>query len=121
MAGRPCGPLTHVRERDAALAAGRALRNAGLGVGALAATACLTGGTTALQALAAITGLAYLTAVAWRGRSTSSHTQPPPTPSTAGPHPRMRVLLAANVIYVFCLNAPEMSASPGRPRWLSPA
>jgi len=44
------------RERDAALAGGRALRNAGLGVGALLATACLAGGTTALQALAAVTG-----------------------------------------------------------------
>ena len=37
--------VAHGRERDAALAAGRAVRNAGLGAGALLATACLAGGT----------------------------------------------------------------------------
>ncbi|MEU1841556.1 hypothetical protein [Micromonospora chersina] len=42
--------VAHGRQRDAALAGGRALRNAGLGAGALLATACLAGGTTALQA-----------------------------------------------------------------------
>jgi MFS family permease len=56
--------LAHGRERDTALAAGRALRNAALGVGALIVTASLAGGTTALRALAAITGLAYLAAAA---------------------------------------------------------
>ncbi|MGW4498976.1 MFS transporter [Micromonospora sp. NPDC004336] len=39
--------VAHGRERDAALAGGRALRNAGLGAGALLATVFLTGGTTA--------------------------------------------------------------------------
>ncbi|MDP5317145.1 MFS transporter [Streptomyces poriferorum] len=103
--------LAHGRERDAALAAGRALRNAGLGTGALLATACLAGGTTALQALAAVTGLAYLAAaaLAW-----SVHVHARPAAATAeeredGPPPRMRVLLAANVIYVFCLNVPEIA------------
>ncbi|NUT94913.1 MAG: MFS transporter, partial [Saccharothrix sp.] len=43
--------VAHGRERDAALAGGRSLRNAGLGVGALVATACLAGGATALQVL----------------------------------------------------------------------
>ena len=47
--------VSHGRERDAALAAGRALRNAGLGAGALLAIACLTGGTSALRTLAAVT------------------------------------------------------------------
>lgn len=101
--------VAHGRERDAALAAGRALRNAGLGVGALLATACLTGGTTALQALAAFTGLAYLAAaaLAW-----SVHLHAHPAAAAArddGPTPRMRALLAANVIYVFCLNVPEIA------------
>jgi MFS family permease len=101
--------VAHGRERDAALAAGRALRNAGLGVGALLATACLTGGTTALQALAAFTGLAYLAAaaLAW-----SVHLHAHPAAAAArddGPAPRMRALLAANVIYVFCLNVPEIA------------
>lgn len=107
--------LAHGRERDAALAAGRALRNAGLGVGALLATACLAGGTTALQALAVVTGLAYLVAagLAW---SVRLHVRPAAAPGEdadagpdAGPAPRMRALLAANVIYVFCLNVPEIA------------
>lgn len=103
--------VAHGRERDAALAAGHALRNAGLGVGALLATACLAGGTTALQALAAVTGLAYLAAaaLAW---SVHVHARPAATPAEDGaevPAPRMRALLAANVVYVFCLNVPEIA------------
>ncbi|MCR8572586.1 MFS transporter [Streptomyces sp. Isolate_219] len=103
--------VAHGRERDAALAGGRALRNAGLGVGALLATVCLAGGTTALQALAAVTGLAYLAAaaLAW---SVRLHARPADTPAedgTDGPAPRMRALLAANVVYVFCLNVPEIA------------
>jgi MFS family permease len=103
--------VAHGRERDAALAAARSLRNAGLGVGALIATVCLAGGTTALQALAAVTGLAYLAAaaLAW---SVRLHAQPAAVTATDaedGPAPRMRTLLAANVIYVFCLNVPEIA------------
>jgi MFS family permease len=103
--------ISHGRERDAALAGGRALRNAGMGVGALLATACLAGGTTALHVLAAVTGLAYLTAaaLAW-----SVHLSAQPADTTAKdsdgePAPRIRALLAANVIYVFCLNVPEIA------------
>jgi len=102
--------IAHGRERDNALAAGRALRNASLGVGALIATACLAGGTTALQALAAVTGLAYLAAaaLAW-----SVHLRAPAAgqakDSDDEPAPRMRALLAANVVYVFCLNVPEIA------------
>ncbi|MEU3459577.1 MFS transporter [Streptomyces sp. NPDC006733] len=103
--------VTHGRERDAALAAGRALRNAGMGAGALVAAACLAGGTTALQILAAVTGLAYLVAatLAW---SVHLHAPPNAAPGTRtddGPAPRMRALLAANVIYAFCLNVPEIA------------
>ncbi|WP_327309114.1 MFS transporter [Streptomyces sp. NBC_01298] len=107
--------IAYGRERDVALAAGRALRNAGLGVGALLATVCLAGGTTALQALAAVTGLAYLTAAAltW---SVHLHARPAAAPAKDGdgsgddgPAPRMRGLLAANVVYVFCLNVPEIA------------
>jgi MFS family permease len=107
--------VAHGRERDAALAAGRALRNAALGVGALLATACLAGGTTALRVLAAGTGLAYLAAaaLAW---SVHLHARPAAGPATGGAHgptrapaPRMRALLAANVVYVFCLNVPEIA------------
>ncbi|MFE9933875.1 MFS transporter [Streptomyces sp. NPDC005533] len=104
--------VAHGRDRDTALAAGRALRNAGMGAGALLATACLAGGTPALQALAALTGLAYLTAaaLAWSVRLLA---QPAATPAAGGddgrPAPRMRALLAANVVYAFCLNVPEIA------------
>jgi MFS family permease len=100
--------VAHGRERDAALASGRALRNAGLGVGALVATACLAGGTTALQVLAAVTGLAYLIAagLAW---SVHVHAHRAAPATVDGPAPRMRALLAANVSYVFCLNVPEIA------------
>ncbi|RPE46490.1 MFS transporter [Streptomyces sp. Ag109_O5-1] len=104
--------VAHGRERDTALAGARALRNAALGVGALLATACLAGGTTALRALAVVTGLAYLAAasLAW---SVHVHAQPEAAAQAGdghdGPAPRMRTLLAANVIYVFCLNVPEIA------------
>ncbi|NUP19776.1 MAG: MFS transporter [Streptomyces sp.] len=119
--------VAHGRDRDAALAAGRALRNAGLGVGALIATVSLAGGTTALRALAAVTGLAYLAAaaLAW---SVQLHARPAAALAKdtdgagvgagAGARagaggdglvPRMRALLAANVVYVFCLNVPEIA------------
>ncbi|MET9070198.1 MFS transporter [Streptosporangium sandarakinum] len=103
--------VAHGRERDAALAGGRALRNAGLGVGALLATAFLAGGTTALQALAAVTGLAYLAAaaLAWSVRLRTRPAAAPAEDGAGGPAPRMRTLLAANVVYVFCLNVPEIA------------
>lgn len=103
--------VTNGRERDTALAAGRSLRNAGMGAGALLATACLAGGAGALQVLAVGTGLAYLTAavLAW---SVHLRARPAAAPAQArgdAPAPRMRALLAANVIYVFCLNVPEIA------------
>ncbi|MFI6902730.1 MFS transporter [Nonomuraea sp. NPDC050394] len=103
--------IAHGRERDAALAGGRALRNAGLGAGALLATAGLAGGTTALQALAAVTGLAYLTAaaLAWSVHVHAHRAANPAGDEANEPAPRMRALLAANVIYVFCLNVPEIA------------
>jgi MFS family permease len=104
--------VAHGRDRDTALAGARALRNAALGVGALVATVCMAGGTTALRALAAGTALAYLAAaaLAW-----SVHVHARPAEAAPGkdrddePAPRMLALLAANVIYVFCLNVPEIA------------
>ncbi|MET9574762.1 MFS transporter [Streptomyces massasporeus] len=103
--------VSHGRERDAALAAGRALRNAGLGMGALIATVSLAGGATALRALAAVTGLAYLAAAAltWSVRLHAHPAAAPEDDGDGGPVPRMRTLLAANVVYVFCLNVPEIA------------
>ncbi|MGY4998960.1 MFS transporter [Streptomyces sp. 900105245] len=103
--------VAHGRERDTALAAARALRNAALGVGALIATVTLAGGTTALRALAAVTGLAYLGAasLAWSVQLRARPAGSPGEEAATGPTPRMRALLAANVIYVFCLNVPEIA------------
>ncbi|MEV8325840.1 MFS transporter [Kitasatospora sp. NPDC056731] len=56
--------LTEGRLRDAALAAGRSLRNAGLGAGALLATLVVTGGAGAIRVLAGATGAACLAAAA---------------------------------------------------------
>ncbi|KOT98563.1 MFS transporter [Streptomyces rimosus subsp. pseudoverticillatus] len=100
------------RERDTALAWAHALRNAALGIGALLATVCLAGGTTALRALAAVTALAYLAAavLAW---SVHVHAHPagaaPANDQGDRAAPRMSALLAANVVYVFCLNVPEIA------------
>ncbi|WP_112133199.1 MFS transporter [Glycomyces dulcitolivorans] len=103
--------VAHGRDRDAALATSRALRNAGMGAGALLAIAFLAGGAAAMQALAAVTGLAYLAAAAltW-----SVHLRADPAgvqggEPTEGPAPRMGTLLAANVVYSFCLNVPEIA------------
>ncbi|MEV0254551.1 MFS transporter [Streptomyces sp. NPDC050732] len=107
--------VSHGRERDAALAAGRALRNAGMGVGALVATVCLAGGTPALRALAAVTGASYLVAgiITWsirvRVRVDAAPSAEPTQAKDHEPAPGMRALLAANVIYVFCLNIPEIA------------
>jgi MFS family permease len=110
------------RQRDAALAAGRSVRNAGLGLGALLATASLTGGTAGLRALAAGTAVSYLLS-ATLAYSVRVRASAPPaaahdsasrdTGSTARARrtavPPMRLLLAANVIYVFCLSIPEVA------------
>ncbi|MBG6141264.1 MFS transporter [Longispora fulva] len=50
------------RHRDVALSAGRAVRNAGLGVGALIATVTLAGGAGALRGLAVVSGVGFVAA-----------------------------------------------------------
>lgn len=116
-AGNQAWPAAHAalvatlaagRERDAALAAGRSLRNAALGIGALLATACLAGGSDALRAMAIGTGIAYLVAagLAWSVRLRAPAMTAEPTVERA---PRMGALLGANVVYAFCLNVPEIA------------
>ena len=111
------------RERDAALAAGRSLGNAGMGLGALIAAAALAGGAPALRGLAAGTGVSYLVAasLAWSvriravpgaGRAGRS------SPGEGEPAPRMGVLLAANVVFTFCLNVPEIALPLILATWL---
>jgi hypothetical protein len=101
------------RERDAALAVSYSVRNAGLGLGALIATAGLTGGTAALRELAIGTAVAYLvaTVLTWsvRVRADRQAGAAPDAASGAGAVPRMGRLLAVNVIFVFCLSVPEVA------------
>jgi len=111
------------RERDAALAAGRSVRNGGLGLGALLATASLAAGPSAMRALAVGTGLSYLlsAALAWSVRvragsravptrlARSPGAAPGARTGTGAAGPPMHGLLAANVSYVFCLNIFEVA------------
>lgn len=64
-----------------------------------------------MQALAAVTGLAYLTAaaLAWSVHLRAHPAATPADDAADGPAPRMRALPAANVVYVFCLNVPEIA------------
>ncbi|ACU73050.1 major facilitator superfamily MFS_1 [Catenulispora acidiphila DSM 44928] len=99
------------RERDAAVAAARSLRNAGMGLGALAATACLAGGPAAMRWLAAATGASYMVSalLAWSVRIRAQPTSAKESGVHAATAPGMRVLLPANVIYAFCLIIPEIA------------
>jgi len=101
------------RERDAALAASYAVRNAGLGLGALVATAGLAGGTAALRELAIGTAAAYLVAtiLTWSVRVRADHQAAAAQDAApvVGGVPQMGRLLAANVIFVFCLSVPEVA------------
>ena len=100
------------RERDAGLAAAYSVRNAGLGLGALVATAGLAGGTAVLRELAVGTLAAYLVATVLTGsvrvRADRRAGVVPDAAPGAGV-PRMGRLLAANVIFVFCLSVPEVA------------
>lgn len=122
--GDQCWPTAHAamvatladeRHRDAALAAGRSLRNAGLGVGALIAVLAVTGGTGALRGLAVVTALGYLVAAAlvWSMRV-------PVGPvgdkrqDTSGGEGRsglghVTVLGIANLAYAFCYDVLEVA------------
>ncbi|MFI9271035.1 MFS transporter [Kitasatospora sp. NPDC052896] len=111
--------LTVGRARDTALAAGRALRNAGLGAGALLATLALAGGAGALRALAALTALACAMAagLVHSLRVTARPTAGPvdrhaPVESPAADRAllrRIRLLSAANLPFAFCFDVLEVA------------
>ena len=128
--GNQCWPPAHAAlvatvagatHRDAALATGRSLRNAGLGVGALIATVSTAGGAGALRTLAGVTALGYVVAAAlvlsMRIRLQPSEPVPPGAPSdgpalTTVPAPRkggLTVLDVANLPYAFCFNVLEVA------------
>ncbi|MGW2253861.1 MFS transporter [Kitasatospora sp. NPDC001660] len=106
--------LTEGRLRDAALAAGRSLRNAGLGAGALLATLAVTGGGGAIRLLAGVTGVACLGAAVLVH---SLRVTAPPVPDRAeatapgepAPMRRITLLSLANLPYAFCFDILEVA------------
>ena len=123
--------LATPRYRDAALAVGRSLGNAGLGVGALIATVSTAGGTGPMRTLAWLTGLGYLAAAALvlslrlRARYAATPDEAiaapvaptAPTPPSTATAPKRRVgarggptvLDVANLPYAFCFNVLEVA------------
>ncbi len=124
--GNQCWPPAHAalvstvadgRDRDAALAAARSLRNAGLGAGALVATVSMSGGTGAMRVLAAATALGYAIAAALvstmrvttvrvtaSGQPRSRRSGPDRAPAA-----RVTALDLANLPYAFCFNVLEVA------------
>ncbi|MFJ9951757.1 MFS transporter [Kitasatospora sp. NPDC091207] len=111
--------LTEGRVRDAALAAGRTLRNAGLGAGALLATFAVAGGSGAIRLLAGVTAAACLVAAglvhSLRVTATGPMPSPDPRPAAdsrraAGPAlRRISLLSAAGLPYAFCFDVLEVA------------
>ncbi|WP_084724557.1 MFS transporter [Streptacidiphilus melanogenes] len=122
--GNQCWPPAHAalvtavaeeRLRDGALAAGRAVRNAGLGAGALIATVATAGGPGALRLLAVVTALGYLTAgllaASLRVRAVSGRGGEDVARRAEGRSPRrgFTVLDLANLPYAFNFNVLEVA------------
>ncbi|GAA0664879.1 hypothetical protein GCM10010193_15340 [Kitasatospora atroaurantiaca] len=106
--------LAEGRARDTALAAGRSLRNAGLGAGALIATLALAGGAGTLRALAAVTAVASVTAagLVWSMRvSGESAAREKPAGRAAGleGYGWIGRLSVANLPYAFCFDVLEVA------------
>lgn len=111
--------LTGGRARDAALAASRSLRNAGLGAGALVATLALAGGAGTLRRLAVVTLAGYLVA-AVLVRSTrvtapaaivgGPRKEQPAKERPEGPGMRrLTVLSLANLPFALCFDVLEIA------------
>jgi hypothetical protein len=126
--GSQCWPTAHAatvatlvegRVRDAALAAGRSLRNAGLGVGALIATVAVTGGASTLRTLAIVTAGACVVAAAlvWSLRVTAPAAVRPGAADERGPGSGRNsglggvgaVLSLANLPFAFCPDVLEVA------------
>ena len=108
--------LARGRDRDAALAASRALRNAGMGVGALAATLAMAGADV-MRVLAAVTAMAYvasaLTVLTMRLGPAAAPPVVASLPVAAGargaPDTAMRALYLGNLPYALCFDVLEIA------------
>ncbi|MBV2154950.1 MFS transporter [Kitasatospora sp. SUK 42] len=106
--------LTEGRLRDAALAAGRSLRNAGMGAGALLATVAVTGGAGVIRLLAGVTGAACVVAAllvaSLRVRAPQRTVEQAGSVEAAGePLRRISLLSLANLPYAFCFDVLEVA------------
>ncbi|GAA3016784.1 MFS transporter [Streptomyces lactacystinicus] len=104
--------LTEGRLLDAALAAGRSLRNAGMGAGALLATLAVSGGAGAIRLLAGVTGAACLGAAVLVGSlrvRAPRLDRPADVPERAEPLRRITLLGVANLPYAFCFDVLEVA------------
>jgi len=114
--------LAEGRARDTALAAGRSLRNAGLGAGALIATLALAGGAGTLRALATVTAAASVTAagLVWSmrvsgtsaARDPGAREEPAQLSGTAAGlegYGWIGRLSVANLPYAFCFDVLEVA------------
>ncbi|HEX6686605.1 MAG TPA: MFS transporter [Candidatus Limnocylindrales bacterium] len=100
--------LKQGRERDAALATMRSVRNAGLGAGALLALVAMSGGENVLNGLMAFAALAFLVA---GGLALSTKvTAVEPKHDDNGPHrvPSMALLLVTNLPFAMCFSVLEV-------------
>ena len=108
--------LASGRDRDAALAASRALRNAGMGVGALAATLVIAGADV-MRVLAAVTAVAYvvsaITVLTMKLVPAAAPPVVPTLPMAAGalaaPDTAMRALYVGNLPYALCFDVLEIA------------
>ncbi|MFI9366611.1 MFS transporter [Kitasatospora sp. NPDC053057] len=106
--------LTEGRLRDAALAAGKSVRNAGLGAGALLATVAVAGGTDSIRLLAGVTGVACLVAATLVGslrvRAPQKVVEQAAAAGATGePLRRITLLSLANLPYAFCFDVLEVA------------
>ncbi|GAA2503382.1 MFS transporter [Winogradskya humida] len=93
---------------DRALAGARAVRNAGLGVGALIAAVAVTGGPDTLRLLAAINAAGYLVA-AGLVLSLPQRGDPRPVRPELVEGPALGPLLIANLAYALCFGVLEVA------------
>jgi len=99
--------LRQGRERDAALARTRSVRNAGFGAGALLAMIAVAGGGNVLNGLMTVTALAFLVAggLALSTRVTAVEPRHDDGPGRA---PSMAGLLVANIPFAMCFSMLEV-------------
>jgi MFS family permease len=100
--------LTKGRQRDGALAAGRAVRNAGLGAGALVATIAVAGGGSVLKGLATATAALFFIAGLLVSSMRLRAVQADRVPISKAPLGHLNALMWANLPFALCFYVLEV-------------